>query len=334
MTRILHFPRWRPAGIAAPRDYVATYTDGLTLHSPAPQSAAAISLRDPGDYLSLAKRHYENFPVGSWLLPKVSRLHLHRIYAFARTADDLADELQDRAALQAFRRDFLRHQVSASGTPANDIALFAELRETIAACQLEQSLFTDLLDAFDQDCHQRRYDRPQLLDYCRRSADPIGRLVLRVSGYRDANLDAQSDRVCTGLQLLNHLQDMREDLLERDRIYFPIEELTAAGASEQDLRATQASPAVRRFVLAQADRIADDFAAGWPIVNGVAGRLRLELRAILRGAAAVLQRIRAVDGDVLCGNVHLSKVRRLGTVFAGLLSGREPQWRAQQSEVR
>ena len=293
-----------------------------------------ISLRDPGDYLSLAKRHYENFPVGSWLLPKVSRLHLHRIYAFARTADDLADELQDRAALQAFRRDFLRHQVSASGTPANDIALFAELRETIAACQLEQSLFTDLLDAFDQDCHQRRYDRPQLLDYCRRSADPIGRLVLRVSGYRDANLDAQSDRVCTGLQLLNHLQDMREDLLERDRIYFPIEELTAAGASEQDLRATQASPAVRRFVLAQADRIADDFAAGWPIVNGVAGRLRLELRAILRGAAAVLQRIRAVDGDVLSGNVHLSKVRRLGTVFAGLLSGREPQWRAQQSEVR
>lgn len=275
----------------------------------------------------MAKRHYENFPVGSWLLPKVARAHLHRIYAFARTADDLADELQDAEALAAFRADFLRHLTNdAAGKPVSDVPLFAELRTTIEQCQLEQSLFTDLLDAFDQDCHQRRYDRPQLLDYCRRSADPIGRLVLRVSGYRDAQLDAYSDRACTGLQLLNHLQDLREDLLERDRIYFPIEELNACGAHEDDLRAEKASPEVRRFVLEQADRIADDFSAGWQVVNGVRGRLRLELRAILHGAAAVLQQIRKVEGDVLGGNVHLSKWRRVGTVFGGLLSAREPNW--------
>jgi squalene synthase HpnC len=262
------------------------------------------------------------------LLPKVARVHLHRIYAFARTADDLADELQDAAALAAFRADFLRHlENDASGAPVNDVALFAELRTTIEQCQLELSLFTDLLDAFDQDCHQRRYDRPQLLDYCRRSADPIGRLVLRVSGYRDAQLDSYSDRVCTGLQLLNHLQDLREDLLERDRIYFPIEELNACGAQVDDLRAAQASPEVRRFVLEQADRIAADFAAGWQVVNGVSGRLRLELRAILHGAAAVLQQIHQADGDVLGGNVHLSKLRRVRTVFGGLLSSREPKWR-------
>jgi phytoene/squalene synthetase len=247
----------------------------------------------------LAKRHYENFPVGSWLLPKVARRHLHRIYAFARTADDLADELQDAAALQAFRGDFLRHLKADTG---------------------------GLLDAFDQDCHQRRYDRQQLLAYCRRSADPIGRLVLRVSGYRDSQLDAWSDRVCTGLQLLNHLQDIREDLIERDRIYFPIEELKACGASEDDLRAETATEEVRQFVLSQADRIAADFSAGWPIVNGVRGRLRLELRAILQGAAAVLQQIRAVGGDVLGGNVHLSKLRRVRTVLAGLWSSREPSW--------
>lgn len=299
-----------------------------TLATPSTTSAPSTSLRDPGDYLSLAKRHYENFPVGSWLLPKVARVHLHRIYAFARTADDLADELQDAAALAAFRADFLRHlENDASGAPVNDVALFAELRTTIEQCQLELSLFTDLLDAFDQDCHQTRYDRPQLLDYCRRSADPIGRLVLRVSGYRDAQLDAYSDRVCTGLQLLNHLQDLREDLLERDRIYFPIEELNACGAQVDDLRAAQASPEVRRFVLEQADRIAADFAAGWQVVNGVSGRLRLELRAILHGAAAVLQQIHQVDGDVLGGNVHLSKLRRVRTVFGGLLSSREPKWR-------
>jgi squalene synthase HpnC len=299
-----------------------------TLASPSTTPAPTDSRRDPGDYLSLAKRHYENFPVGSWLLPKVARVHLHRIYAFARTADDLADELQDAAALAAFRADFLRHLTNdASGAPVHDVPLFAELRTTIEQCQLEQSLFTDLLDAFDQDCHQQRYDRPQLLDYCRRSADPIGRLVLRVSGYRDAHLDAYSDRVCTGLQLLNHLQDMREDLLERNRIYFPIEELHACGANEEDLRAEHASPEVRRFVLEQADRIADDFAAGWQVVNGVSGRLRLELRAILHGAAAVLQQIHQVGGDVLGGNVHLSKLRRVRTVFGGLLSAREPKWR-------
>ena len=298
-----------------------------TLDSSPPLPDATAALREPADYLSLAKRHYENFPVGSWLLPRAARLHLHRIYAFARTADDLADELQDAAALAAFRRDFLRHvQADAEGFIASDVGLFADLRLTVDACQLELSLFTDLLDAFDQDCHHRRYSRIELLDYCRRSADPIGRLVLRVSGYRDAQLDQYSDRVCTGLQLLNHLQDMREDLVERDRIYFPMEELAAFGVSEDDLRAAKASDGVRQFVLSQADRIAADFSAGWSIVHGVHGRLRLELRAILRGAAAVLQQIRRADGDVLGGDVHLSKLRRLRTVFAGLLSSREPSW--------
>ncbi|MFN3243414.1 MAG: squalene synthase HpnC [Planctomycetota bacterium] len=280
------------------------------------------ALRDPQHYLSLAQRHYENFPVGSWLLPKPARRHLHRIYAFARTADDLADELQDRAALGAFRDEFLRHEEPT----VTDVPLFTELWASIRACRLERSLFTDLLDAFDQDCHQTRYSRPQLLDYCRRSADPVGRLVLRVCGYHDERFDAWSDHICTGLQLVNHLQDLREDLLQRDRVYFPVEELEAAGASVDDLRAERASPAVRRFVLDQAQRVGAGFAAGWPLIGAVRGRLRLELRAILRGAAAVLARIRAVDGDVLGGNVHLGKLARVRTVFAGLLLPTEPRW--------
>jgi len=281
-------------------------------------------LRDPQHFLSLAQRHYENFPVGSWLLPKPARRHLHRIYAFARTADDLADELQDREALAAFRAEFLRHE----DPQVRDVPLFTELFASIRECELERSLFTDLLDAFDQDCHQTRYTRPQLLDYCKRSADPVGRLVLRVCGYRDARFDAWSDHICTGLQLVNHLQDLREDLLERDRVYFPIEELEACGASVDDLRAATASPEVRRFVLDQAQRVAAGFAEGWPLIGAVRGRLRLELRAILRGAAAVLARIRAVDGDVLGGNVHLSKLARMRTVFAGLLLPSEPKWGA------
>ncbi|MBL9077238.1 MAG: squalene synthase HpnC [Planctomycetes bacterium] len=289
------------------------------MSSPSPAPADR-SLHDPRAYLALAQRHYENFPVGSWLLPRDARLHLRRIYAFARTADDLADERRDAAALQAFRTEFLRHVRS----EAADVPLFADLRASIRARQLEVELFTDLLDAFAQDLEQNRYDEPGLFDYCSRSADPVGRLVLRVCGHRSADLDALSDRICTALQLLNHLQDLGSDLRERDRIYFPQEDLRRFGVDEAQLRAGSASPAVRALVRHWAQRIGAEFAAGWPLVDRVRGRLRCELRAILRGAAAVLRRIRAVDHDVLGGATKLGKAARLRTVLGGLCLRRAP----------
>lgn len=288
----------------------------------ATSTAPAAALHDPRRYLALAVRHYENFPVGSWLLPARARRHLHRIYAFARTADDLADEHRDAAALAAFRADFLRHLDGSS----RDVPLFVDLVATIRTCELEPELFTDLLDAFAQDCVQGRYDAAQLRDYCRRSADPIGRLVLRVHGHRDAALDALSDRICTALQLLNHLQDLGSDLRERDRIYFPAADLAHFGVTEVMLRAATAAPPVRALVRHWAARLAADFAAGWPLVEAVRGRLRCELRAILRGASAVLARIAAVDGDVLGGRVHLTRWERLGTVLAGLCCRRAPSF--------
>ena len=280
---------------------------------------AAASTSDP---LGLAREHYENFPVGSWLLPAHARRHLHRIYAFARTADDLADERRDAVALAAFRDAFLRHLDGG----ATDEPLLRDLVVTIRECALERELFVDLLDAFAQDTVQGRYDLPQLLDYCRRSANPIGRLVLRVHGHRDAVLDALSDRVCTALQLLNHLQDLGADLRERDRIYFPREDLAAFGVDEAMLRAPAAAAPVRALVCHWAARLGADFAAGWPLVAGVRGRLRWELRAILRGAAAVLARIAAVGGDVLGGRVHLTRAERLRTVVAGLCCRRAPSF--------
>ena len=277
-------------------------------------------LHDARRYLALARHHYENFPVGSWLLPRAARVHLHRIYAFARTADDLADELRDAAALAAFRRDFLRHLDDGKG----DVPLFVDLCATIRERGLERELFTDLLDAFAQDLVQTRYDLAGLLDYCRRSADPVGRLVLRVCGHRAVELDRLSDRICTGLQLLNHLQDLGEDLRERDRIYFPREDLDRFGVGDAQLRVTVADAKVRAFVHHQASRIGSEFAAGWPLVHAVGGRLRWELRAILYSAAAVLRRIRLADGDVLGGRVHLGKLERVGTVLAGLCRRRAP----------
>lgn len=270
----------------------------------------------------MAGRHYENFPVGSWLLPRAARLHLHRIYAFARTADDLADEEHDAEGLAAFRADFLAHLDG----QARDVPLFCDLVRTIEQCRLERGLFTDLLDAFTQDLTVKRYDLVGLHDYCRRSANPVGRLVLRVCGYRSEPLDALSDRICTGLQLVNHLQDLGPDLRQRDRIYFAQEDLARFGVGEAQLRAATADAAVRGFVLDQACRLGAQLGEGWPLVDAVAGRLRWELRAIVRGAAAVLRRIEAVGGDVLGARVHLNKGERLRTVLGGLLLSGAPRW--------
>ena len=284
----------------------------MTLESPKNAGTAA-----PADHLALAARHYENFPVGSWLLPKAARLHLHRIYAFARTADDLADEFRDAVALAAFRREFLAHLDGAQQVP-----LFVDLTATIRACALPVSLFTDLLDAFAQDLVVRRYDEAALLDYCRRSADPVGRLVLRVCGYQDAQLDAWSDRICTGLQLLNHLQDIGADLRERDRIYFPQQDLARFAVCEAQLRAPHADAAVRALVAHWRERVAAMFVEGWPLMGQVRGRLRLELRAIVRGAAAVLRTIQAAGDDVLGSKVKLGKGQQLRVLLGGLcLSG-------------
>ncbi|MCR9244218.1 MAG: squalene synthase HpnC [bacterium] len=291
---------------------------------PSPDGAAATAA---GRHLELAGQHYENFPVGSWLLPRRARRHLHRIYAFARTADDLADEYQDAAALAAFRRDFLA-AVDGNGHGGRASApLFSDLALTIRECALEIDLFTDLLDAFEQDLTVNRYaDRKELDDYCRRSADPVGRLVLRVCGHRIPEWDAWSDSICTGLQLLNHLQDLAEDLRDRDRVYFPIAEFERFGAAIDDLRAASASAALRAFVRHQAADIGARFASGWPLIGSVRGRLRYELRAILYGAAAVLGRIHAVDGDVLGGRVRLTKGERVRTVLRGLVSSRMPRF--------
>ena len=277
-------------------------------------------MHEPRRYLALARQHYENFPVGSFLLPAAARRHLRRIYAFARTADDLADELRDGAALRDFRADFLAHQAGLR----DDVPLFVDLGATIRDCDLPVVLFTDLLDAFAQDLVVQRYDLPGLLDYCRRSADPIGRLVLRVCGHRDPGLDQLSDRVCTALQLLNHLQDLGADRRQRDRIYFPREDLLRFHVREDDLLAPAANAAVRALVRHWAQRLGADFAAGWQLTHAVRGRLRWELRAVLRGAAAVLARIAAVSGDVLGGRVRLGRWQRLRCLLFAL-SPRPPR---------
>jgi squalene synthase HpnC len=252
----------------------------------------------------LARQHYENFPVASRLLPKATRPHIAAIYGFARIADDFADEGQrtdaDRLALlDDWQR---RLHEAASGRPRNEEsdagAIFLALADTMRRCQLETALFDDLLSAFRQDVQVKRYRAwADVLDYCRRSANPVGRLVLRVCGYREARLDEWSDAVCTALQLTNFWQDLERDW-KIGRLYVPQGLLAQAGADEQDLSRRRLSAEWRVVLTEACETTRELFARGKPIANAVRGRLRWELRATWLGGTRILERLEASGFDV------------------------------------
>ena len=268
----------------------------MTTSAAALASAYAACERD-------ARTHYENFPVASLLLPHAMRPHVAAVYAFARAADDFADEGScSTAARHALLDGWLRrlHHASSSdepgpppaaGEPANTVAIFLALGASIRAKGLPVSLFEDLISAFRQDIETKRYASwSDLFDYCRRSANPVGRLVLRIAGYRHPSLDAASDSVCTALQLTNFWQDLRIDF-ERGRIYLPIAERAAHGAIDEDLRGQRISDGWRHAIAAATDRTRALFVSGRPVCDGVEGRLRYELRATWLGGVRILDRL-------------------------------------------
>jgi phytoene synthase len=253
---------------------------------------------------SAARSHYENFPVASRLLPAAMRPHVAAVYAFARVADDIADEGQMPAAA---RRDELRRwqeRVHRAAEPRSDsgrcvnrapddrddlIAL--ALGHSIRSFDLPLSLFDDLLSAFGQDTTTTRYASwNDVLDYCRRSANPVGRLVLRIAGYRDEALDQSSDALCTALQLTNFWQDFGRDW-RAGRLYVPREELRAAGAHEADLANGHLSAAWTQALGAATRRTRELFWRGRHVCDGVRGRLGLELRLTWLGGSRVLEHV-------------------------------------------
>jgi len=276
----------------------------------------------------LARDHYENFPVGSVLLPAAMRPHIAAIYAFARRADDFADEpgpdiarrvqlLDDWGA----RLDHAAGSFHNSLAPSGDELIFLALENTIRARHLPRALFHDLLSAFRQDVTTSRYETwGEVLDYCRRSANPIGRLVLRVAGYDDPVLDARSDAVCTALQLTNFWQDFAIDW-RRGRLYLPHEEQARACAREADLDRPEMPPEWREAVRQATRRTRELFAAGRPICDAVRGRLRWELRVTWLGGMRILDDIEAAGCDVL------SRRPTLGVRDAPVLGWRALRWR-------
>ena len=257
----------------------------------------------------LARAHYENFPVASRLLPAPMRPHVAALYAFARTADDFADEgrrpAEERRRLLDDWENRLHACVeTAECDPADQI--FLAVGATIRACNLPVGLFEDLLSAFRQDITTQRYQTwDGVLDYCRRSANPVGRLVLRIAGHADARLDESSDALCTALQLTNFWQDVGRDW-ERDRLYVPLEDVGACQAEVRDLADRNLTDAWRCALQRVARRTRELFRGGRAVCDGVGGRLRCELRITWLGGVRILDRLERNNFDVFASRPELT----------------------------
>jgi phytoene synthase len=242
------------------------------------------------------RAHYENFPVGLWV-PRDKRPYVHALYAFARAADDFADE-GIYEGMRAEKLDQWEARLHAAYRGEAEDPIFLALGETVRRLDVPKSLLLDLLSAFRQDVVKGRYETwEELLDYCRRSADPVGRLVLLVFGYRDPELARLSDAICTGLQLANHWQDVAVDL-RKDRIYVPRELLARFGVAEWDLNAGRVNEPWRSLMAELVARTRELFARGRPLCDRVARDLRFELRLTWLGGAGILDRIERASYDI------------------------------------
>jgi squalene synthase HpnC len=253
--------------------------------------------------------HYENFPVASLLLPRRLRRPIEDIYRFARSADDLADEGdaspdQRLAALADYNARLDRIE---RGETLDD-PVFAPLQRTIAEWKLPLGLFRDLLDAFAQDVTTARYDNfALLLDYCRRSANPVGRLLLHLAGRATPDNLERSDAICSALQLANFWQDVAVDW-RKGRVYLPQEDLVRFGVDEAQIAAGRCDDAWRTLIAFQTGRTRAMLRHGAPLVHELPGRMGWEIRFTVQGGLRILERIEGVGGDVF---------RRRPTLAAG-----------------
>jgi hydroxysqualene synthase len=305
-----------------------------------PQAASRVwSIESSYEYCErLARSHYENFPVGSVLIPKALRKHFYSIYAFARAADDFADEgyedghtEQERLNLLGEWRAMLRESDKGRATHP----VFIALARTRAEFDLPLALFEDLLSAFIEDVTiRRRSNFDDLLDYCRRSANPIGRLILLLFGHRDAQLHSWSDSICSGLQLANHWQDVSVDLA-KDRIYITDEDMARFRISSDDLKQMRASEGFKRedfkqenfkredskrenfkqLMKCEVARARELFDRGKPLCATVSGRLGFELRAVWLGGVRILDLIEANEYDVFARRPVIASADKFRILF-------------------
>lgn len=267
----------------------------------------------------LATHHYENFNVASWLLPKELHQHFYNLYAYCRWADDLGDEVPDaQRALGLLHWWGQELDACYEGRPSH--AVFVALRETIAAKDVPKQPFADLLRAFRQDQIVTRYPTwDAVLDYCVYSANPVGRLVLYLCGYRDEPRQKLSDATCTALQLANFWQDVSRDL-EKGRIYIPLDIAAQYGVSEDDIVSRRFSDRYTRLMKDLIARARVLFDEGIPLARRVEGKLRVDLEMFSRGGMAVLDAIAATGYDTLNHRPSVGKAKQASLLCRVLLS--------------
>lgn len=268
---------------------------------------AAVNAPDPTHTQAAPVTHYENFPVASWLCPAHLRQPIAAIYAFARAADDIADEGMATAAerladLQSYRAEL--HAIAQGQAPQPRwMGIFGPLQFNIQQHQLPVALLDDLLSAFIQDIEKTRdastyADRAELLDYCRRSANPVGRLLLHLYGVHDAAALQQSDAICTALQLINFWQDLSEDI-PRGRWYLTDADCAQHGVSRQDLAVLQVTPSTQKLIASNAYWARDSMHKGLNLVHRLPGRIGWELRLVVQGGLCILDKVDAQQGHNL-----------------------------------
>ena len=270
----------------------------------------------------MTEKHYENFPVASLALPKSMRKPVSVIYAFARQADDFADEgelnREERIALlNGFRLELER--IRSRKEP--ETALFAELSTVIRQYGLPLEPFHDLLYAFTQDVDRKRYeDFTELIAYCEKSANPVGRLLLILYGVDSERNRFYSDRICSSLQLINFLQDVEIDYA-MDRIYLPQDEMTRFGISESDIASRHAGQSWQALMAFQADRARKMMLEGAPLAKIMKGRFSFEMKLIVLGGLAILDKLEKAGWDVYRNRPRLERSDWLYLVLRGLFSG-------------
>lgn len=271
----------------------------------------APGLAEARDYCRrLARSHYENFSVASWFLPAHLRQHFFNVYAYCRIADDLGDEAGDRSlALDLLEQWERELDACYQGNPRHPV--FVALAETVVKFEIPKETFADLLTAFRQDQVVLRYPTfEDLLGYCRYSANPVGRLVLYVCGYRDPERQALSDATCTALQLANFWQDVSVDY-RKGRMYLPLEDLKRFAVREEDIRSDRNTPAFCEMMRFEVERTRAWFRRGWPLADRTDRKLAIDIELFSRGGQEVLDAIERQQFKVLGRRPAISKTRKL-----------------------
>jgi squalene synthase HpnC len=267
----------------------------------------------------IAAAHYENFTVGSWLLPRRLRRHIAAIYAFARAADDFADEGDLSAAQRLARLDDWQRRLEDAYAGRCVGPIFVALADTAARFDIPIEPFHRLLRAFRADAEFRGFDSAaELLDYCRCSADPVGHLILYLFGYRDAARRQLADKVCTGLQLANFWQDISVDAA-KGRIYVPREDLAGFGCSAADIAAGKSTPQLGRLIGLEVAWAESLLLEGRALAGLVDRRLGREIYLFAGGGLAILRRIRQSHYDVLSRRPTVSRRDKLALIWGALL---------------